>query len=362
MVRRKKEEKGLNIGFEAGPAMSIADGINYINKSRAEAGMPAYTGYNEEMDFWLKNPDLINARRYGFQTIEGKETQEQIDRRLNEEAVFNQAIKERRAMYEQQKISEQEERTKQDELMKGQLGEQVPKEQERQFTPTEKIAKIGLTPAVFTANLISKGLKLLTDKDIGEITTTDLIDTKAGKALGLGTAAAGAIAGGVLGATAGAGAAGTAGAVGVRGGLNLARLRVPEVIGYISAKCAGSCGALSSNVLKLFAGGVAVGVPIKMKSDAKKAISSSLSSTDLILEALQTGDMTYQEAIANIDEIENSIKSYERSMKNWNRLSILNYLGGGKDDLIDAQNAKMKIVLARNEAYRIISQKLQSQQ
>lgn len=355
MVRRKKEEKGLNIGFEAGPAMSIADGINYINKSRAEAGLPAYTGYSEEQDFLLKNPDLINNRRYNFQVVTGTETQDQIDRREAEARIFDEATQERKGMYEKQKEIDAENRMKADEELNRQLG-QPTQEQQSELTTSDKLAKMGISPAVFTANMISKGINLLTGKDIGEVTTDDLIDTKAGKALGLGILGAGVVAGAVAGAGAGATAAGA------KGGLNLAKLSVPNVVGSITAKCSGNCALLSSKTLKLFAGGALIGAPIKMQKDAKNAISSSLQSTDIILQALQTGDMTYQEAIANIDEIENAINSYERSMKNWSRFSVLNYLGGGKDDMIDAKNAKMKIVLARNEAYRIIAQKLQGTQ
>ena len=74
----------------------------------------------------------------------------------------------------------------------------LPGAQAPQIIPTiekvgfgEQVARIGVTPAVWTANLISKGLKELTGEDIGEITTEEFAETTIGRILGISTVIAG---------------------------------------------------------------------------------------------------------------------------------------------------------------------------
>ncbi len=62
-------------------------------------------------------------------------------------------------------------------------------------TPEQKgivhdIARLGLLPAVISANVISSGLRLTTGADLGQTTTEEVASTTLGKALGIGTVAA----------------------------------------------------------------------------------------------------------------------------------------------------------------------------
>jgi hypothetical protein len=67
----------------------------------------------------------------------------------------------------------------------------------------------------------------------------------------------------------------------------------------------------------------------------------------LINDSVEAGLMTPQEAIAQYGEIERQIITFESSLTTWGNTNVLNFLGGGRDRLVDVENAKINLQLKR---------------
>jgi len=239
-------------------------------------------------------------------------------------------------------------------ISKAQLpqNQELPQTQEKTFG--QKAAEIGVTPAVTAANLISKGWKLLTGSDLGQITTEQFAATDIGKILGTATDIAGlgvigsgafAVLGGAEGISAGMGALTGGGAAAVPTAEGVATITKAAVIknGLLAR-------AIHSRILQIgvgvFIGGRVSTLPERMANDAKAAITSTVQTAELINDGVKAGIISPQDALLQYQTLDAQINSLERDMKSWSH-GLKNFLGGGKDNLVDIQNAKMNLQLKR---------------
>jgi hypothetical protein len=78
-----------------------------------------------------------------------------------------------------------------------------------------------------------------------------------------------------------------------------------------------------------------------MRTDAKSALLSTVSTADLVIEGVKQGIISPDDAISQLYSLEQDMNSQERSVNFWNKLYILHYLGGGKDAMVDIANARI---------------------
>lgn len=188
-----------------------------------------------------------------------------------------------------------------------------------------KTAEIGVVPAVLAANLISKGLKPF-GIDIGSITSEQFASTDIGKLLGLTTVAVGAY--GV--ASVGASLLGAGGIKGLVGG-NIIKAGLSKRLLFKS----------------MLGTGIVVTAINKIISDQKNAISGTIQTAELINDSVAIGSLSPSEAILAYNELEQQLLELEEKIILWSRRNPLNWISGGKDNLIDIQNAKLQLQLKR---------------
>lgn len=120
----------------------------------------------------------------------------------------------------------------------------------------DKVARFGVWPAVFAANLISSGVKGVTGYEMGKITTKQFTETKIGKTLGVATVAAELV---LAGAVTKMLIGGSSAAAGARGGTAVITRTASqlgtsgeEVASLTTQRAVQALGGGKSGVMKLF--------------------------------------------------------------------------------------------------------------
>lgn len=218
------------------------------------------------------------------------------------------------------------------------------------------MAKIGVAPAVVTANLMSKALKILSGGklDIGTQSIEEFASKPIGKVLGTATTAAAGVLGGEILVGQLLAASGTNAAVGLTEEILTSPATLPNIVKGVLTKNGAIFKILQTTTGKLFVGGISIygayeGLSNKIQNDAKRAIASSRTSLTLANEGFKVGAVSYGEAYEIVDTVEAQINSYERSMKVWGTLSIVDFLSKSKDARVDAENAKIDVLIARQQ-------------
>jgi hypothetical protein len=187
----------------------------------------------------------------------------------------------------------------------------------------DKVAEFGVAIPTAVANLIGRGLRLAGVKEAEAITPEQFVSTDIGKFLGV--AITGAEAAGVL-----SFGSSLLGAGGVKGLMGANIIKSGLSVKGTLAGLAGA-GVISSKII----------------ADAKGAVNGTIQTAGLINDAVQLGQMSPTEAILSYDDLNSQLLELEGKIQSTSYFNPVNWLSGGKDNLVDIANAKLQLQIKR---------------
>lgn len=223
-------------------------------------------------------------------------------------------------------------------------------EEAKTKTKLQKMAEVGVAVPVALANIISKGVKIISGTDLGEITTEEFASTEVGKTLGMATLAAGAVAAGAAGGYA----------------LSLLPSRTVGLSAAGAAKAAVAGAAAKSGIMaklassKLILGAIgfgSVGTIISAIngriSDLETSIDTQRETASLIVSAVKEGVLSKSEGILLMQDLEQDILNSEKAIQNTSIFSYKAWLGKGYEAQVRIEKAKMQLIIERQKLLQI---------
>lgn len=83
------------------------------------------------------------------------------------------------------------------------------------------------------------------------------------------------------------------------------------------------------------------------RGDAKGALDGTVKTADLVIDSVKSGIITPADALVEMQLLEQQLAEQERALKRATAMNPLAILSGGKDALVDIQNAKLNFELKR---------------